>query len=174
VGETVLSILPSAAEKVLTEFLHSVVESLQFLRSPVRTLGAVLLTFGVWATYPAAAYCLALGFGMPLTPLAIVIIQVILTVAIILPQAPGFLGVFQAAVMEGAQLFGVEAGTAGAFAIVLWAIHTVPITLVGLGCVWYEGLNLRGLARAATDASQAAEDPQAQGGDDAAEGDAAQ
>jgi hypothetical protein len=59
--------------------------------------------------------------------------------------------------MEGAQLFGVEAGTAGAFAIVLWAVHTVPITMVGLACVWYEGLSLRGLARAATDAAEAEE-----------------
>jgi hypothetical protein len=139
--------LPATWQEPLTGFMESVVESLQFLRNPLRTAGAALLTMAAWLTYPAAAWCVARGFGLELGLLGLTLIQVMIMVAIIVPQAPGFLGVFHVAAMEGARLFGAAGGPAGAFALVLWAIHTVPITLVGLGCVWYEGLSLAALAR---------------------------
>jgi uncharacterized membrane protein YbhN (UPF0104 family) len=166
VGEAFLRPLPPSWQEPLTGFLRSVVESLQFLRRPLPTAGAVLLTMAVWLTYPAAAWCVARGFGAELGLLGLVVIQVMIMVAIIVPQAPGFLGVFQVAAMEGARLFGAADGPAGAFALVLWAIHTMPITVVGLGYLWYEGLSLKGLARASRAVAERTEGAlEAHGGD---------
>jgi hypothetical protein len=38
----------------------------------------------------------------------------------------------------------------------LWAVNVFPITVVGLGVLWYEGFSLKGLARA----SRAAAEPE--------------
>jgi len=157
VGGLFLRTFPASWQHPLMGFLQAVVESLQFLRSPLRTAGAVLLTMGVWLSYCSAAWCVARGSGAELSMLPLVVIQVIVMVAIILPQAPGFLGVFPAAAMKGAQLFGIAQGPAAAFALMLWAVHTMPITAVGLGCLWYEGLSLSTLARASRTAADRTE-----------------
>jgi uncharacterized membrane protein YbhN (UPF0104 family) len=164
VGGFFLRPLPSGGRTALMGFMRSVVESLQFLRNPALTAGAIALTMAGWLTYPAAAWCVARGFGIELSFLALIVVQVILMVAIILPQAPGFLGVFHLAVMEGTRMFGIAREPAAAFALVLWAIHTVPITVAGFGCLWYEGLSLAGLARASRQvADQADVAPEAEG-----------
>jgi uncharacterized protein (TIRG00374 family) len=140
-----LRVLPQGWRRPLMEFLESVTHSMQFLRAPGRVLGALALSLALWFCYPLSTYAMALGFNLDLPFVGALLAQVIITAAVAVPQAPGFVGVFSVAAMVGVQLFGVSGGDAAAFATTLWAINVFPITIVGLAVLWWEGLSLRAL-----------------------------
>jgi len=142
-----IRVLPERWRAPLLGFLESVTHSMQFMRSPGRVLAAVALSLALWFCYPLSTYSLAMGFGLPLPFVGALLAQVIITAAVAVPQAPGFIGVFSVAAMVGVQLFGVPKGDAAAFATMLWAINVFPITIVGLGVLWWEGLSLRELTK---------------------------
>jgi uncharacterized protein (TIRG00374 family) len=149
-----LRVLPQGWRRPLMAFLESVTHSMQFLRAPGRVLAALVLSLALWFCYPLSTYSLALGFNLQLPFVGALLAQVILTAAVAVPQAPGFIGVFSVAAMVGVQLFGVPKGDAAAFATMLWAINVFPVTIVGLGVLWWQGLSLRALTR---ESKQAAE-----------------
>lgn len=68
--------------------------------------------------------------------------------AVALPQAPAFVGPFHLAAAVAARSFAAAAGEAQAFALLMWLVNVLPITLVGLGFLWHEGLGLGQLASA--------------------------
>jgi len=148
-----LRILPASWNKALMGLLRSLVHALGFLKSPGRVAAALLLSFGVWLCYPLSTYVLARGFGLDLPLAGALVVQSMVTAAVAAPQAPGFIGPFQAAATAGVGLFGVSGGDAGAFGMMMWAINVVPITIVGLWYLRREGLNLRNLAQASETAA---------------------
>jgi len=145
-----LRLLPQRWQAALMGFAESVTHSMQFLRAPGRVLTALVLSLALWFCYPLSTLYLARGFALGLPFVGVLLAQVLITAAVALPQAPGFVGVFSLAAMVGVQLFGVPRGDAGAFATALWAIHVLPITVVGLAVLWWEGLSLKALQREAT------------------------
>ena len=147
VGEYFVRFLPGRWQGPLRGFMEHVTRSMQFLRAPGRVAAALLLTLAIWFCFPLSTYSLARGFGLDLPFAGALLAQVMITALVALPQAPGFIGSFQYAAVVGMQLFGVPTGDANAFAIVLWAINVFPITVVGLGVLWWEGLSLRALTR---------------------------
>ena len=146
-------VLPESWNRALTGFLGSIAQSMTFLKNPGRVAVAVLLTFALWLCYPLSAYCLARGFGLELVFAGALLVQVIVTAAVAAPQAPGFIGVFSVAAMKAVEVFGVDKAQAGGFAMMLWAVNVIPITLVGLWLLRREGLSLKGLARASKEAA---------------------
>jgi uncharacterized protein (TIRG00374 family) len=108
------------------------------------------------------------GFGH-LHAIAAVTLAVILRLNAVLPQAPGNLGTFQAATMLGVRLFRDDAVLPAAlpgalhrrvrpnpfrdmaqdFSIILWAILTLPLLIVGFIAVAFTGMNLGELHRSA-------------------------
>ncbi len=156
-----LKVLPRSLSEPLMGFLSSMAQSMRFLRSPGQVATATLLSLAIWFCFPLSTYSLAMGFDLQLTFAGALLAQVIITAAVVPPQAPGFLGVFHAAAMEGVKLSGVSQGDAGAFAMMLWAVNVIPITIVGLGFLQREGWSLRNLAQASQEAatgSRAAEE----------------
>jgi len=106
----------------------------------------MLLSFALWLCFPLSTYFLARGFNLELSFPGALLVQLFLTAAVVPPQAPGFIGLFQVAAITGAELCGVPTAEAGAFATMLWAVNVLPITAVGLGLLWHQGLSLRRLA----------------------------
>jgi uncharacterized membrane protein YbhN (UPF0104 family) len=133
-------------------FLEAIAQSTRFLRSPFRVARALGLTLMIWACYPVSTYFLGFAFGgLRLSFGAAMFVQLCVIVAVVPPQAPGFLGLFQLAALLAVELFGgpeAATGTAGAFAMMLWAVNVVPITLVGVWFLRRERLQLGELARA--------------------------
>ena len=162
-----LRILPDALEGKLMGFLHSIVQSMTFLHSPVRAAVGLVLSCVIWGCFPVSTWCMARAFGLGLPFAGALVVQVIVTVAVAAPQAPAFIGVFHTAAITGAELFQVARGPAAAFAILLWAINVLPVTAAGLAVLWYEGLSLRGLAREAAASQEAEEQAHAEPGEQA-------
>ena len=140
--------LPVAWHDRLMDFVQSVVEAMKFMRHPASIVLALLFSVLIWLLAGTATYTLSASFDLGLGLGGGFFVAVCVAVAVALPQAPSFVGVFHVAAMTGAELFLVPRSAAAAFAILLWAINVIPITVVGLGFLWVEGFSLSGLAKA--------------------------
>ena len=138
--------VPSPWRERITGFVVSVTESLGFMKSWQGVAVALVYSAGLWLAAGLSAYALSVGFGLRLGVAGGFLVTVFVALAVVLPQAPSFVGSFHVAAMLAAEIFQAPRSEAAAFALVLWLVNVVPITLVGLGFLWYEGLGLRQLA----------------------------
>ena len=154
-----LRVLPVGWRQTLLAFLGSMAHAVGFLKKPTHVLAALAISFAQWFCFPVSTYCLARGFGLDLSLTGALVVQVFLTAAVAAPQAPGFIGVFQWAAITGVRFCTPGAWdtqtsmTTTAFAMMLWAINVIPITLVGLAVLRMEGLGLHRLARMSREAA---------------------
>ena len=148
-----MGFLPAPVAERVLGFLQSVVEAMRFLKSVRNVAAAVLFSVALWMMAGLGTYVLSLGFDLPLGLVGGFFITLCIALAVALPQAPAYIGVFHAAAMLGAQVFRVPRSDAAAFAIILWVMNVVPITLAGLAFLWYEGASLQDLARASRQAA---------------------
>ena len=87
------------------------------------------------------------GLGIHLTFEAVLLIQLVTTLAVAAPQLQAYVGMFHLGAMTGARLMGIAPGPAGALAITMWTVNVFPVTMVGLGLLWKSGWSLGQLAR---------------------------
>lgn len=113
-------------------FFRQVVTGLGSLHNPWRLLEASVLTVALWGSWLLSAWCALQAFRLDLPPQAALSLEAALSVAMMVPQAPGFLGVFQVVTEEVLTRWRAPAGTAQAMALVFWCVCFVPITIVGL------------------------------------------
>lgn len=154
-AEVALRFFPGGIRSPLNAFLKSLTESMQFLKSPIQVAMAMGLSLAVWFCYPVSTFFVAKAFALDLPFVGALFVHLLITVAVVPPQAPAFIGLFHVAAMTGATLFGVSEGRAGAFASLLWAVNIVPISVIGLLFLWQEGLGLSFLTQGFGEISQA-------------------
>ncbi len=78
---------------------------------------------------------------------------VLLRLSSVVPQAPGNLGSFQWVTARTLIMFGLAAGHAKRFSIILWAVVTIPLIVIGFIALALEGINMTHLHREATAAA---------------------
>ena len=81
---------------------------------PLRLLPAAFATLVTWTFTAALAWASFRALGVQAGPALGVFVAVAMTAAIAVPQAPGFLGLFQVATEQAALLWGVSQGQAEA------------------------------------------------------------
>ena len=82
------------------------------------------------------------------------VMMVLLRLSSIVPQAPGNLGLFNWVTARTLTLFGLPTAHARRFSIVLWAVVTLPLVVVGFVLLAITGVNLTHLHRDATAAAK--------------------
>lgn len=80
--------------------------------------------------------------------------MVLLRLSSIVPQAPGNLGSFQWVVAHTLMMFGMATGHAKRFSLILWAVVTIPLIVIGFVALAMEGINMSHLHREATAAAR--------------------
>jgi hypothetical protein len=80
--------------------------------------------------------------------------MVLLRLSSIVPQAPGNLGSFQWVTARTLILFGLASGHAKRFSLILWAVVTIPLIVIGFIAVAVEGVNMTHLHKEATAAAK--------------------
>ena len=75
------------------------------------------------------------------------------------PQAPGNLGSFQWVTFRTLVMFGLAAGHAKRFSLILWAVVTIPLIVIGFIALALEGINMTHLHKEATAAAQSPKIP---------------
>jgi uncharacterized protein (TIRG00374 family) len=135
-------VLPRAIRRPLVDALHAFVGGLHVLRSPRLLAISVGWCVAQWA-FLATSYVLAFrAFGITEPGyLGAVFLQSLVAMAVAIPAAPGFFGVFEAASVWGLGLWGVDQARAISFAI---SFHILGwLTVTGLGAYYAARLNIR-------------------------------
>lgn len=136
-------VTPIPSETVRTRILvtfDQLVHGMAAVGDPLRLALAFAMTLLVWGAWTVAIQATLWAFGLDLPWVASMFIQVALGVAMVLPQAPGFLGTFQQVTLQGLELFGAPPAESQAIALVLWVVCFVPITLLGVFDAWRLGI----------------------------------
>jgi uncharacterized membrane protein YbhN (UPF0104 family) len=101
------------------------------LKSPAACLAAVLLSLLIVALAASTNYVLFLAFGLPLPPLAALLLLVLLQVGSVPPSLPGKIGIFHYLTVVALGLFAVDRERALSYSIVLYAVALLPKLVLG-------------------------------------------
>lgn len=130
--EKVTSIaLPSSLSGWAINFASDLLDGASVLSKPVNAVRVVGLTLVVWIFCFMIFYVFFWIFNIPASALMAVTLGVVLALAVALPSAPGFVGVFQTGCVLGFSLFGVDADIAIAYSLVLHLFQY--IVFIGYG-----------------------------------------
>jgi hypothetical protein len=130
----------------LLGILEDLQQGMQALRSPARVAGVVLWSAVLWLLTGLAFYVAFLAFDIPIDMAGALLVLGVLSLGIAMPSAPGFVGVFEAAILLVlGGFYGVSDDVAMAYALTYHATTFVPITLLGLWSVARTGLGIREL-----------------------------
>ena len=146
---------PDAAERVLRVLvpwkgladrlagpLRAFAHGLQVLHDPKRIALVVLGSIALWVLN-AWSFAIAFqAFGLPGSLQAALIVQMFVVFGVALPAAPGYIGVFEAAIVGALKLFAVPTGPALAAAATYHLLTYIPITLLGAWSLSRTGLKL--------------------------------
>jgi hypothetical protein len=94
----------------------------------------------------------ATGLAIPWT--ASFVMMVLIRLSSVVPQAPGNLGSFHWVTARTLIMFGLGAAHAKRFSLILWAVITLPLIVVGFFALAVTGLKMSHLHRDATAAAQ--------------------
>jgi uncharacterized protein (TIRG00374 family) len=143
VMRVVLRPLPESLGHRVFGLYQSFVEGLAVLRDRGAVVIALFHTAVIWFTIAASEYMVIKAFGFPINFLGALFIMMSLALAVMAPQAPGYIGVFHVVVAWAVGVLGVsETSDAKAFALVLWFVQMIPIVLAGWLCLAWLGLSL--------------------------------
>jgi len=93
-------------------------------------------------------YALMQGYGrLDLSIWPAMVLLVILRLGTAIPQAPGNLGAFQAVTILALGMFEVDKTTAAGYAVMVWAVITLPLLVAGFIALAITGTKLRELHR---------------------------
>ncbi len=102
-------------------------------------------------------YLLVLANRLPVAWTASFTMLVLLRLSSIVPQAPGNIGSFHWVAARTLMMFGLAAGHARRFSLILWAVVTIPLIIVGFIALTFEGLNITHLQKQASAAAKGRE-----------------
>jgi uncharacterized protein (TIRG00374 family) len=136
------AVLPRTIRRPLVDALHAFIAGLHVLRSPRLLAISVAWAVGQWA-FLATSFLLAFhAFGITEPGfLGALFLQSLIAMAVAIPAAPGFFGVFEAASVVGLSLWGVSNARAVSFAV---GFHIGGwLTVTGLGAYYAARLGIR-------------------------------
>ena len=130
--------------RVLIDDLHMIGHSKYLYYSALATIPYLLMQI-----VPFYALMHAYDFGDASWGVAAVL-MIVLRLGSAVPQAPGNVGAFQAlAVVLLSHVFGYDTGFAKRFSVVLWAVVTLPLLIVGFFALVITGARIGELSRRA-------------------------
>lgn len=137
-------VLPSKVRRPIVDTLEAFLEGV----AAIREWRLVLITLGwsvaVWGTGAVAFWLGFKAFGLDVPFVGAVFLQSVIALAVALPSAPGFFGLFEAGARIGlVEVWGVESSQAVAFALGFHIAGFIPITVLGLYYLWRLGLSWR-------------------------------
>ncbi len=139
--------LPHKLKDKVFGMYDSFVHGLKILENKSQTVWMMVLSLVIWVLGGAEIYLLGFSFHMQLPFTGACLVGICLALAVALPQAPGYIGVFHIAVIKSLDIFGIQTTAAQSYAIVLWAISILPSTLMGFLFLWREGIAFRDVVK---------------------------
>lgn len=145
----ILKPFPASFYNKIEKFMISFLGGLNGLENRKHYFLLSILSILIWLCYGVIFY---IGFFMfhlevyHLNALTALVLLVITTVGVIIPNSPGYVGTYHKLCQLGLGLFGVPVSLGASFAVVLHAINFIPVLLIGLIFAAKEGLSLSTLS----------------------------
>ncbi|MCP4265189.1 MAG: flippase-like domain-containing protein [Candidatus Brocadiaceae bacterium] len=139
--ERFLFLFPHHLKEKLVDLLHSFISGLQVFDNKKQLIWIGGQSLVIWLLNAASVYVLCYSFRIDLSFAGACFVMICLALAVALPQAPGFIGVFHMATQKSMDVFGVELSSSQSFAIILWMVSIIPTTVVGILFLWKEGIS---------------------------------
>jgi len=131
----------------LEHMLESFIAGLQILGNLKHMIWILFLTMVIWILTAVSMYALCFSFNLNLPFTGSCLVAICLAFAVALPQAPGYIGLFHLATQKALEVFNIEIATSQSYAIALWGISIIPITIIGILFLWREGISLKDLSK---------------------------
>jgi uncharacterized protein (TIRG00374 family) len=135
--------LPAGISSKAKEILEKFMVGLGIFRDVPSLIWVLAWSIFIWVVVGISNYFIFLAFDLHPPVQASFILLVIVSMGVILPSSPGFVGTFQFFCVVSLAMFGYEKNVALPFSIVLHASQYIPITLLGLYFLKKEHLSLR-------------------------------
>jgi glycosyltransferase 2 family protein len=130
-------LLPGRVRRRVVDAVHAFLDGAAAVRDWRLVLHALAWSLAVWLTAGLATWVGFRAFGIDAPFIAAVFLQSIIALAVSLPSAPGFFGIYQAAARVGlVDIWGVAASPAMAFAVGFHLAGYFPVTFIGLYYLW--------------------------------------
>jgi hypothetical protein len=130
--------------------VDDLLQGIQFFSWNLTTAAVVLLSVVVW-TLEGSVFWLGLhAFGLPADLYLAMLTLAFVNLSILVPSAPGYVGVFQGSTILAFAAFGIGESQALTYSLVIHATHYLPITSLGLVILSYYGLSLSWLRSTST------------------------
>ncbi|MEW6412948.1 MAG: lysylphosphatidylglycerol synthase transmembrane domain-containing protein [Candidatus Zixiibacteriota bacterium] len=144
-----LSFLPDKATDLLQSIIIKFSRGLEFLTDFRAVISVSVQTLLIWILMGLSNYFVfkVFGFNIPLD--ASFVLLVVVSVLILAPSTPGFLGVYHYGVVISLSVYGITDERALSCALVLHATQYVVVTLMGFYFLKKEHLTLKDLEKTA-------------------------
>jgi uncharacterized protein (TIRG00374 family) len=138
---------PGIQGRLLSGF-QTFVHGLDGIRAPSHVAPLVAWTVIVWIVPALAAWTMLLAMDLRLPMIASWAVLAFVGLGVSIPSAPGYIGVFHAAVVLAVGLFGVPQSAAVGYALLFHASQILPVTLLGWFYLMREHVSLGQAAHA--------------------------
>ncbi len=135
--------LPHRMSNRFIELLLKFTTGLKVFRDLPSMLWILIFSVFVWGVVGISNYFIFLAFDLHPPVQASFILLVMVSLAVMIPASPGYVGTFHFFCIAALGLFGYGKNIALPFAVVLHASQYIPITLIGLIYLKTEHLTLK-------------------------------
>ena len=142
-----LFFLPDRIKETIKIIVVKFSTGLEFMIQAKASSWVGIQTILIWLFMGASNYFVFLAFGFDLPLEASYFLLVVVSISILVPSSPGFVGVYHAGTVFTLTQYGIGKEEALSFALVLHAAQYVPITLMGFYYLRKKHLSLKQLER---------------------------
>ncbi len=138
-------ILPSKIFELIQKKVRSFLDGFKVFKKTEHYVSIIVTSVLVWLLYASVVYVSFFAFDMPqkygIDMFSSIVVLVIVSIGIMIPSSPGFVGTYHFFCMKALALFGIPESEALSFAVISHGLNTIPFTAIGLGYFWKENLH---------------------------------
>ncbi len=139
-----LNLFPEKIRPIIDNTVTKFATGLEFLQDKDRIFWVTFHTFMIWVIMGLSNYFVLLAFGFYNLPIAAsFVILVVVSILIMVPASPGFIGVYHYGTVLSLGFYGIPKAQALSCALVMHATQFLVITLVGFYYLRREHLSLK-------------------------------
>jgi uncharacterized protein (TIRG00374 family) len=146
-----LPFLPARAKEKIRVIVMKFSRGLEFIKDTKILSWVMLQTIFIWLFMGLSNYFVFQAFGFDLPISASYVLLVVVSVSILVPSSPGFVGVYHYGTVWTLASYGIAKEQALSFALVLHAAQYIPITAMGFYYLKKEHLSLKKLEQESTE-----------------------
>lgn len=145
-----LGFIPEKAREKIKSIVLKFSGGLQFLSSFKTVLFVEFYTLLIWLIMGFSNVFIFYTFGFEIPVSAAFFLLVFVSIAILIPSSPGFVGIYHAAASSSVMAYGIGKEEALSFALVLHATQYIVVTLMGFYFLRKEHFSLKSLEEEAS------------------------